>query len=218
MNDGTKSAAGEIAKLDALYDELRKAKKGTDEYKKAKDAIVKQYGGYLDKLSAERGKVLDVADAYELLKEKVEAAAKARAMKTYIDKQLEDSGDQRGELIDELREELGKKYHGANIDKMVDRYVGMANRNDPRLEPELNKYHREYRGRIQGEDIYWNQALYIVQKIQAQNKKEKEAFKEAERRFNMSWSDALANADGGQSAPTNGGNNGGGNNGGGNTG
>lgn len=214
VNAGTKSAAGEIAKLDALYDELRKAKKGTDEYKKAKDAIVKQYGGYLDKLSAERGKVLDVADAYELLKNKVEAAAKARAMKTYIDKQLEDSGDKRGELIDELRKELGKKYHGANIDKMVDRYVGMANKNDPRLESELNKYHREYRGRIQGEDIYWNQALYIVQKIQWQNKAEKEMFKEAERRFNMSWSDALANADGGQSAPTNGGNNGGGNNGG----
>lgn len=217
VNEGAKSAAGEIAKLDALYDELRKAKKGTDEYKKAKDAIVKQYGGYLDKLSAERGKVLDVADAYELLKKKVEAAAKARAMKTYIDKQLEDSGDKRGELIDELREELGKKYHGANIDKMVDRYVGMANRNDPRLESELNKYHREYRGRIQGEDIYWNQALYIVQKIQAQNKKEKEAFKEAERRFNMSWSDALAEADGGQSAPTNGGRGGGGNSGGGST-
>ena len=199
---GTKSAAGEIAKLDALYDELRKAKKGTDEYKKAKDAIVKQYGGYLDKLNAERGKVLDVADAYELLKKKVEQAAKARAMKTYIDKQLEDSGDKRGELIDELRKELGKKYHGANIDKMVDRYVGMANKNDPRLESELNKYHREYRGRIQGEDIYWNQALYIVQKIQWQNKAEKEMFKEAERRFNMSWSDALRDADGGQSAPT----------------
>ena len=214
VNEGTKSAAGEIAKLDALYDELRKAKKGTDEYKKAKDAIVKQYGGYLDKLNAERGKVLDVADAYELLKKKVEQAAKARAMKTYIDKQLEDSGDKRGELIDELRKELGKKYHGANIDKMVDRYVGMANKNDPRLESELNKYHREYRGRIQGEDIYWNQALYIVQKIQWQNKAEKEMFKEAERRFNMSWSDALANADEGQSAPTNGGNNGGGNNGG----
>lgn len=202
VNEGAKSAAGEIAKLDALYDELRKAKKGTDEYKKAKDAIVKQYGGYLDKLSAERGKVLDVADAYELLKKKVEQAAKARAMKTYIDKQLEDSGDKRGELIDELRKELGKKYHGANIDKMVDRYVGMANKNDPRLESELNKYHREYRGRIQGEDIFWNQALYIVQKIQWQNKVEKEMFKEAERRFNMSWSDALANADEGQSAPT----------------
>ena len=202
VNEGTKSAAGEIAKLDALYDELRKAKKGTDEYKKAKAAIVKQYGGYLDKLNAERGKVLDVADAYELLKKKVEQAAKARAMKTYIDKQLEDSGDKRGELIDELRKELGKKYHGANIDKMVDRYVGMANKNDPRLESELNKYHREYRGRIQGEDIYWNQALYIVQKIQWQNKAEKEMFKEAERRFNMSWSDALRDADGGQSAPT----------------
>lgn len=214
---GTKSAAGEIAKLDALYDELRKAKKGTDEYKKAKDAIVKQYGGYLDKLNAERGKVLDVADAYELLKKKVEAAAKARAMKGYIDKQLESSGDQRGELIDELRERLSGTYHGANLDKQLDKMLGMIGRNDKGLNNWLKIWDKEVieSATIVGKQTYrYNNVANVIEKIRQLNAQDKKTLKDAERRFNMSWSDALANADGGQTPPTNGGNNGGGNNGG----
>lgn len=218
VNAGTKSAAGEIAKLDALYDELKKAKKGTDEYKKAKDAIVKQYGGYLDKLSAERGKVLDVADAYELLKKKVEAAAKARAMKTYIDKQLEDSGDKRGELIDELRERLSGTYHGANLDKQLDKMLGMIGRNDKGLNNWLkiwNKTHSTLADKNGYTRTYeYNNIKDVIDDIRQLNTQDKKTLKDAERRFNMSWSDALANADGGQTPPTNGGNNGGGNNGG----
>ena len=218
VNEGTKSAAGEIAKLDALYDELRKAKKGTDEYKKAKDAIVKQYGGYLDKLSAERGKVLDVADAYELLKKKVEAAAKARAMKGYIDKQLESSGDQRGELIDELRERLSGTYHGANLDKQLDKMLGMIGRNDKGLNNWLKIWNKAAIAAAPmaggGQTYQYNNVKNVIDQIRQLNAQDKKTLKDAERRFNMSWSDALANADGGQSAPTNGGNNGGGNNGG----
>nr|DAS62448.1 MAG TPA: tail tape measure protein [Caudoviricetes sp.] len=217
-DEGTKSAAGEIAKLDALYDELRKAKKGTDEYKKAKDAIVKQYGGYLDKLNAERGKVLDVADAYELLKEKVEAAAKARAMKTYIDKQLEDSGDQRGELIDELRERLSGTYHGANLDKQLDKMLGMIGRNDKGLNNWLKIWNKAAIAAAPmaggGQTYQYNNVKNVIDQIRQLNAQDKKTLKDAERRFNMSWSDALANADEGQTPPTNGGNNGGGNNGG----
>ena len=206
VNAGTKSAAGEIAKLDALYDELRKAKKGTDEYKKAKDAIVKQYGGYLDKLSAERGKVLDVADAYELLKKKVEQAAKARAMKTYIDKQLEDSGDKRGELIDELRERLSGTYHGANLDKQLDNMLGMIGRNDKGLNNWLKMWDKM--GTTSPDNIgdvhlyKYNNVKNVIDDIRRLNAQDKKTLKDAERRFNMSWSDALRDADGGQSAPT----------------
>lgn len=212
VNEGAKSAAGEIAKLDALYDELRKAKKGTDEYKKAKDAIVKQYGGYLDKLNAERGKVIDVANAYELLKKKVEAAAKARAMKTYIDKQLEDIGDKRGELIDELRERLSGTYHGANLDKQLDKMLGMIGRNDKGLNNWLKIWDKEVieSATIVGKQTYrYNNVANVIEKIRQLNTQDKKTLKEAEIRFNMSWSDALANADGGQTPPTNGGNNGG---------
>ena len=217
--EGTKSAAGEIAKLDALYDELKKAKKGSDEYKKAKDAIVKQYGGYLDKLSAERGKVIDVANAYDLLKKKVEAAAKARAMKTYIDKQLEDSGDKRGELIDELRERLSGTYHGANLDKQLDKMLGMIGRNDKGLNNWLkiwDKMGTTVPDEIGTVMLYkYNNVANVIEKIRQLNAQDKKTLKDAERRFNMSWSDALANADGGSvSTPPQGGNNGGGNNGG----
>ena len=216
--ESAKSAAGEIAKLDALYDELRKAKKGTDEYKKAKDAIVKQYGGYLDKLSAERGKVLDVANAYELLKQKVEQAAKARAMKTYIDKQLEDSGEQRGELIDELRERLSGTYHGANLDKQLDKMLGMIGRNDKGLNNWLKIWNKAAIAAAPmaggGQTYQYNNVKNVIDQIRQLNAQDKKTLKDAERRFNMSWSDALANADGGQTPPTNGGNNGGGNNGG----
>lgn len=216
--ESAKSAAGEIAKLDALYDELKKAKKGTDEYKKAKDAIVKQYGGYLDKLSAERGKVIDVANAYELLKKKVEAAANARAMKTYIDKQLEDSGDKRGELIDELRERLSGTYHGANLDKQLDKMLGMIGRNDKGLNNWLKIWDKEVIESVTmvGKQTYrYNNVANVIEKIRQLNAQDKKTLKDAERRFNMSWSDALANADGGQSAPTNGGGNNGGRRGGG---
>ena len=214
--EGTKSAAGEIAKLDALYDELKKAKKGSDEYKKAKDAIVKQYGGYLDKLSAERGKVIDVANAYDLLKKKVEAAAKARAMKTYIDKQLEDSGDKRGELIDELRERLSGTYHGANLDKQLDKMLGMIGRNDKGLNNWLKIWDKvdasaaEFAGG--GEVLQYNNVKKVVDQIRQLNTQDKKTLKDAERRFDMSWSDALRNADEGQAPPTNGGGNNGGNN------
>lgn len=221
VNEGTKSAAGEIAKLDALYDELRKAKKGTDEYKKAKDAIVKQYGGYLDKLNAERGKVLDVADAYELLKKKVEAAAKARAMKTYIDKQLEDSGDKRGELIDKLRAKIGGVYHGANLDVQLDKMLGMIGRNDKELNKWVDRiWTKTISVNVGGEETQFisetvNGVLDTINEIRQLNAQDKKTLKDAERRFNMSWSDALANADGGSvSTPPQGGNNGGGNNGG----
>lgn len=217
VNAGTKSAAGEIAKLDALYDELKKAKKGTDEYKKAKDAIVKQYGGYLDKLSAERGKVLDVADAYELLKKKVEQAAKARAMKTYIDKQLEDSGDKRGELIDKLRAKIGGVYHGANLDVQLDKMLGMIGRNDKDLNKWVDRiWTKTISVNVGGEETQFisetvNGVLDTINEIRRLNAQDKKTLKDAERRFNMSWSDALAEADGGQTPPTNGGNNGGNN-------
>ena len=214
VDEGTKSAAGEIAKLDALYDELKKAKKGTDEYKKAKDAIVKQYGGYLDKLNAERGKVLDVADAYKLLKQRVEQAAKARAMKTYIDKQLGDSGDKRGELIDELRERLSGTYHGANLDKQLDKMLGMIGRNDKGLNNWLKMWDKmgtTVPDEIGTVSLYkYNNIKNVIDDIRRLNAQDKKTLKDAERRFNMSWSDALANADEGQTPPTNGGGNNGG--------
>ena len=109
VNEGTKSAATEEAKLKALYDELKNAKKGTEQYKAAKDAIIKQYGGYLDKLSAEQGRVIDVANAYELLRKKVVAAAKARAMQSYVDEQMKEATKKRADTYNMISGTLTKQ-------------------------------------------------------------------------------------------------------------
>ena len=107
--EGAKSAATEEAKLKALYDELKNAKKGTEQYKAAKDAIIKQYGGYLDKLSAEQGRVIDVANAYELLRKKVVAAAKARAMQSYVDEQMKEATKKRADTYNMISGTLTKQ-------------------------------------------------------------------------------------------------------------
>lgn len=106
--ESAKSAAAEEAKLKALYEELKNAKKGTEQYKAAKDAIIKQYGGYLDKLSAEQGRVLDVANAYELLRKKVVAAAKARAMQSYVDEQMKEATKKRADTYNMISGSLTK--------------------------------------------------------------------------------------------------------------
>ena len=109
VNEGAKSAATEEAKLKALYEELKNAKKGTEQYKAAKDAIIKQYGGYLDKLSAEQGRVIDVANAYELLRKKVVAAAKARAMQSYVDEQMKEATKKRADTYNMISGTLTKQ-------------------------------------------------------------------------------------------------------------
>ena len=107
--ESAKSAATEEAKLKALYEELKNAKKGTEQYKAAKDAIIKQYGGYLDKLSAEQGRVVDVANAYELLRKKVVAAAKARAMQSYVDEQMKEATKKRADTYNMISGSLTKQ-------------------------------------------------------------------------------------------------------------
>ena len=64
FNDTQAEIATEQKNIDSLFDELRKAKKGTDEFKNAKDAILNQYGQYLRGLGKEIETLADVEGAY----------------------------------------------------------------------------------------------------------------------------------------------------------
>lgn len=72
--------SAEQRKIDDLFDKLRKAKKGTDEYKTAKDNILSQYGSYLSGLSAEVSSLRDVEGAYKAVTKAAREAAMARGM------------------------------------------------------------------------------------------------------------------------------------------
>lgn len=78
QKDYTASIASETTKLDSLYAKLRVAKKGTEEYDKAKKAIYTQYASYISDLKAEGKEVENLAGIYNDLKDKIEASAKAK--------------------------------------------------------------------------------------------------------------------------------------------
>lgn len=191
VNEGAKSAATEEAKLKALYEELKNAKKGTEQYKAAKDAIIKQYGGYLDKLSAEQGRVVDVANAYELLRKKVVAAAKARAMQSYVDEQMKEATKKRADTYNMISGTLTKQQ----LSELTKRAEGKG------------ALSHEYLIRFREDD-----RRFIMDYFNAV-RDEKKVIPAAEAAFGMSLAQATINQDTSVSTPPQGGR-GGGNNGG----
>lgn len=59
---------------------LNRAKAGTEEWQKAKDAIVAKYGGYLEKVGVEINSVDTACTAYSKLSQAIQNTARARAM------------------------------------------------------------------------------------------------------------------------------------------
>ena len=113
------AAHKEETKLKSLFDALNKAKQGTAAYAQAKRSIMDQYGEYIRQIEAEHGKIKKLSDVYELLREKVVAAARARAMEAYVDKKMGETAEERGDLVSKVRKVLSKKFHGEFLDHML---------------------------------------------------------------------------------------------------
>ena len=113
------AASKEENKLKSLFDALNKAKQGTAAYAQAKNSIMDQYGEYIRQIQKEHGEIKDLAKMYDLLREKVVAAARARAMQVYVDKKMEGTAETRAELVKQLRGTLSTVFHGGNINKQL---------------------------------------------------------------------------------------------------
>lgn len=109
------AASKEESKLNTLFGALNKAKQGTEAYAQAKNSIMNQYGEYIRQIEKEHGKINDLAKVYDLLREKVVAAARARAMEAYVDKKMEDTTATRADLVARIRGVLSRRYHGGNL-------------------------------------------------------------------------------------------------------
>lgn len=113
------AASKEESKLNTLFGALNKAKQGTVAYAQAKNSIMDQYGEYIRQIQKEHGEIKDLAKMYDLLREKVVAAARARAMQVYVDKKMEGTAETRAELVKQLRGVLSTVFHGGNINKQL---------------------------------------------------------------------------------------------------
>lgn len=85
MSAFNKEAAKEQSELNKLFGALDAAREGTDEFKKAKDKLLSQYGNYLAGLVDEKGKILDLEGAYIRLSNAIKIANEERGIKNAKD-------------------------------------------------------------------------------------------------------------------------------------
>ncbi|WP_300856790.1 phage tail tape measure protein [uncultured Rikenella sp.] len=100
----------EIAKIDELFDALRKAEKGTQEYADAKDAILRGYGSYLNSLGEEVRQLKDVEGAYVAIKNAAIESATARAKASFVEDASNRAAGAMGKALEGLRENVTKAY------------------------------------------------------------------------------------------------------------
>lgn len=112
FNEAVSQSKAEIEaeniKIDALFSALGDATKGTTAYENAKNAIISQYGQYLEGLVNEKGELIDVAKAYDRVKEAAENAAKARALESME----KDAQDTYQKTVAEKYSDIAEKIRG----------------------------------------------------------------------------------------------------------
>ena len=112
IEESSRSIDSERMQIDAMFARMKAAKKGTEEYKAAKDAILSKYGDYLKSLGDEKTALDDLAKAYKIVTQEAEKAARARAMETATKDASDTYAEKKGDARNEVKELLDKKFKG----------------------------------------------------------------------------------------------------------
>jgi len=114
MNDAhkeaEKSALSEQRELARLRSELNGTKKGTDDYNKIKEEIVKKYGRYDKTLSDEIERVGLLQAKYDELTESIQKSFDARQFTKFMDEQTDALEEVMSDNLDKIYEKLTKKF------------------------------------------------------------------------------------------------------------
>lgn len=114
LNDSFKefqnSAGSEISKLSRLVGELEGTKRGTEQYKAAKDKIISQYGQYDANLSKEIDKVGNLETVYKNLVSAINKSFGARQYSKFLDDQQKALEDTMSDNLDEIYDKLLGKF------------------------------------------------------------------------------------------------------------
>lgn len=105
-----KSTSKEITKLNGLIEVLNSTKKGSKEWKAAKDAIISQYGKYDSKLVAEIERTGTLTGSYNHLTDAIRRSIAARQLKQFYDKSVQETEDANQKIRHEMYGTINKKY------------------------------------------------------------------------------------------------------------
>ena len=119
--------------LDQMFEKLKQAKQGTEEWGKAKQDIVDKYGQYDSTLVTELNSVSGVAKAYDKLTIAIGNAAKTRLKDKYTqaasDQAAEVIGDRYNRIRETLVDKLGAEKGGQAFDQ-IKKYVDAGKKLD----------------------------------------------------------------------------------------
>ena len=187
----SKSAESERIQIDQLFARLKAAKKGTEEYAAAKNAIMEKYGSYLTKLGDEKTALDDVAAAYRAVTEGARNAAMARQLDSTITSESEISAAKITDIKAAVKKEL-KAYYGEAKDadgvslaeqyylKIVPVIEGKEEVTDD-IQRVLNEVRRKstYGERMKGSSLYIQPVEELVKDAQKENERYKKTIDDA---------------------------------------
>lgn len=184
-----KSVIEEQTKIDALFDKLTKAKEGTAEYKDAKQAILDQYGKYLQGLGNEVKSLRDVEGAYKAVSKAAKEAAKSRAMESFMGNAASSYAETEANQRENLYQYF-KNFYKGDLNKTKAAYQkGIAAMEGGKIDgawlSQFDKLETSYYGASTGavQATVTNRVSTILKEVQRAKHNYDEAIAEAERRF-----------------------------------
>lgn len=120
LSESSASIAAETTKIDVMFNRLRRAKEGTEEYEKAKQNIIDQYGNYLKGLDSEISSLQDVEAAYKAITEAVKESMRVKAMDKYIEDEGENYADKYSKIYEKIKNKIADKKGQAFADALAE--------------------------------------------------------------------------------------------------
>lgn len=178
FSDTQAEMAAEQKQIDTLFEKLKKAEKGTNEYRDVKQKILDQYGGYLSGLGKEIATLADVEGAYKAVAKAAREAALARGKEAALSEANKNYGENysssMGKLRGVLKDKIGEKETSKALKKIQKelRETGTISK-----ETEMS-----IRGLLRGDATYGKTAAYFTS-LRNNEKELNEAVKEADELF-----------------------------------
>ncbi|MGM9732537.1 MAG: tape measure protein [Prevotella sp.] len=178
FSDTQAEMAAEQKQIDALFEKLKKAEKGTNEYRDVKQKILDQYGGYLSGLGKEIATLADVEGAYKAVAKAAREAALARGKEAALGEANKNYGENYSSSMGKLRGVLKDKVGEAETSKAL-RKIQKELRETGTIS---KKTEMSIRGLLRGDFSYGTSAVYFTS-LRNNEKELKEAVKEADELF-----------------------------------
>lgn len=206
MKDFESSVISERTQIDVLFGRLNAARKGTDDYRKAKEAILNKYGSYLEGLSEEIKSLENVSEAYKAISKAAIQAAKDRAIEAGIKNASDAYANTWKENITEIRKRFIDKFgelKGEEIFQKLRQSLADGLDLTPELEASISKFDKYIYDRYTGSNVNYNPIERLVSNIKMSKNQLDQELKDIEASFGTSIHTINENSNEGNNANSN---------------